>query len=497
MIVVGAGSAGLAAAARLVTDGRSVLVLEAGPDYPDVADLPTELRDGRALTGRLILSEAHNWHHVARATAEAPRIAIPRGKVTGGSSAINAQIFVRGVPEDYDGWAAAGNPGWSFDDLLPYFRRIEHDHDFDNQWHGQDGPIGVRRYASDDWLDGHAAFYAAARSVGHPDCPDHNDPRSTGIGPYPMNNVGELRISTAVAYLSRIRALPNFALRAETQARRVVIDRGRAVGVAVGTGAGAEVLRAGEIILSAGAIGSPQLLLCSGIGPAIELEQVGIRVLHDLPGVGKHLLDHPAAYPTWRVAQEHVASPPNPVVQMFLRYSSGASAPRNDMWACSVTVGADLMIVPGLHAPAGQGELRLVAADPTTPPTIDLRYFAEESDLSRLRDGVRRALELVETEALSDIVTARLTPDDHEVSSDAALDAWLRRNVVTGHHVCGTCKMGPTSDPLATVDESGHVHGVLGLRVADASIFPQIPRANTNCSAIAVGERVADLILGS
>jgi choline dehydrogenase len=271
-VIVGAGTAGAVLAARLSQDtNRTVLLLEAGPDFPRQQDLPDEIRRAYGYAG--IWGQAFGfdtrfgWNYRARSTDTHPDMFVPRGRIVGGSSAVNAQIFLRGLPEDYDSWAAAGNDEWSFDCLLPTFRRIEADRDFVDESHGIDGPIPVRRFSFDECQPEHQAFHLALRDRGVADCPDHNDPASTGVGPLPLNNADGLRWSAAMGYLTpEVRARTNLEIRPDSHVRRVVVERGRAVAVELEQGTGSGRIDGGEIVLCAGAIGTPHLLMTSGIG---------------------------------------------------------------------------------------------------------------------------------------------------------------------------------------------------------------------------------------
>jgi choline dehydrogenase len=491
LIIVGGGSAGAVLAARRSADAqRRALLLEAGQNFaPD--RYPAVLTDANIVAG----SPTFDWsYHTEDAARLGHDIPVPRGRVVGGSSAVNAAVAMRARPADFARWAKRGIEGWSWDEVLAAYKALENTPTGDDAWHGRSGPIPIRQRTAEENTPSMRAFVEASEAVGLAYVSDFNGATQQGVGPYPLNVVNGVRVNTGMAYLTAaVRARPNLAIRGDAEVDSVVIEGKRAVGVKLDDG---EVLSAGEVILAAGTFGSPAILLRSGIGPSQHLSELGIAPIADLP-VGDRLQDHPFFYNVYALKREANAMKPAAGALIWTR-SQSAEPGDLDLHISGThfsdpnasPTGGAIVLACTVTLPKSIGRLRLSSRDPRAMPHIHYSFFDDPNDLDRLEEAVRLSRKIGRTAPFSDLI-------DHEVAPGNAVDDGkaLRANIVATVeaylHPTSTVPMGADSDPTAVVDPWGRVRGVEALRVVDASILPDIPSVPTNVTTIMVAERVA------
>ena len=450
-------------------------------------------------------------------TEEQGEIHVAQGKVIGGGSSINGQAFQRGLPEDFDSWSTLGNDEWSYAKVLPFFRKAEHDLDIRDDFHGTEGPLPIRRRQSGTWPDIQKAFHAACLQAGFGTTEDTNGANPSGVGVSPSNNLDGVRMSVAITHLNPMRHRLNLTVRGGVLVRKVLFKDSKAVGVEVESGGEVFNVEADRVVLSAGAIKSPHLLMLSGIGPKEQLQQFGIPTVHELPGVGQNLWNHLSAQITFKVKEGLTLAGDVDSVHFGLHYTSQGSSEINDMVLRSGPVvdereervrGVRTRYLTGdvppeqvarisctLGLPDGSGYVNLASADPSVQPSFNYRYLQHPNDIRRVREGLRFANSVLESDAYKDVSDHRIHPTDDILANDDALDLWIRQTVGTARHVSGTCKMGPDSDPMAVVDQHCKVKGVEGLWVVDASVMPRVPRSGgCHATVVMIGERVVDWI---
>ena len=483
VVVVGGGAAGCVVAARLAEDGsRSVILIEAGPDLR--ASIPDGLRDGWGM------SRDHGWGYESELDDRGQVEPIHRGRLLGGTSWVT-RFAVRGSPADFDAWAALGNAGWAFADVLPAFRKLERDADFgEKPWHGADGPLPIRRYLELEPAPAHAAAVRAFADLGFAMVRDHNEPGAVGAGPMPMSSSDGERVTTADAYLPAGRTPANLSIRADSPTAEIVFDGDRAVGVRLLDGS---IVRGRRMVLCAGTYGSPAILMRSGIGPAAHLRSVRISARVDLPGVGANLADHPGADAVTGYDGPARSAPNLHSIATFHSAGAPAAGPPDLMLWVRDPFGdpPGFEIDAVLLKPRSRGSVRLRSADPSDPPRIALPGLHDPADVDRLVEGYRRALDVAEHVEVRREVAR---PDAPYPRTPADVRRTVQEGAYSVPHVVGTCAMGPAPEDGAVVDASGRVHGTDGLFVVDASIIPEPPSGFPHLITIMLAERLSERI---
>jgi choline dehydrogenase len=501
IVIVGAGSAGCVMAARLAEDaGRQVVLIEAGSDTPS-----TRVRQPDQWP--LLWDDAENWGYgtTLQSGLGLRGIPFPRGKALGGTSAINAMIAMRGDPADFDNWRDLGNPGWGWTDVLPYFKRLE-DHVLGaSALHGVGGPLTVSAQSSPSPIT--QAFIEAALASGHRSNHDFNGEHLEGAGLYHVSIRDGERCSTAVAYLGPAMERPNLRVIQKTRVLRVHFEDNRAAAIDVWDGSQLRRIHANqEVILCAGAIDTPKLLMLSGVGDPTKLRSHGITVRHDLPAVGMNLCDHVQTPTVFALKQPMAVASTSILAEggLFMRRAEAKDGfgahlqffafPQLPLTVAARGVAPVMAIAAQACRPSSRGQVRLRSADPLDPPLIDPGYLTHPDDLALQIEGVRMAREIAASEPLAGLLHKEVSPGAH-AASGAALEAAIRATSGSVWHPIGTCRMGPSGSD-AVVDPALRVHGLRNLRVVDASVMPQITSANTNLPTIMLAEKAADLVTG-
>tara|TARA_B110000196_G_scaffold135132_1_gene117128 strand:+ start:195 stop:1775 length:1581 start_codon:yes stop_codon:yes gene_type:complete len=515
-IIIGAGSSGGVIASRLSENpNNNVLLIEAGNSFENMDEIPDVILKGMATgadwTGNQAIGTEFDWQYKAISNPEFTNMGVPRGKLIGGTSSINGQVFLRAIPEDFENWKSTGLDNWSFEECLNYYIKLENDLDFQNKYHGNEGPIPVKRHSLGSLLEDQLSFYETVQEMGHKSTDDHNLPYSEGVGPLPLNNPNGVRWSTGICYVLPSLKRENFKILSNSICKKILIENGKQIGIELENG---EIYESGEIIISAGAIESPKLLMLSGIGNKKVLKNSEIKHIHQLEGVGENLRDHPAVELRWnasdklnnnlsdvgaqkvalRYSSENAPSSERLDMISIMRFQPGGMTADNLHFDKSDFGKTRVAITTGLFLAKSSGNLSLNKKNPLSRPKLNYNFLNNKSDLDRMIEGVKFNYEIARHHNFNSFRNELIAPMPEALEDDGLLVKWINSNAHTMHHISGTCKMGSTKDNLSVVDEFGRVIGIDGLRVADCSIMPDCVRANTNATAIMIGEKIADHI---